>query len=84
MDDMTASGAYGFQSFSHAFPGGMATQPMTDVGAGNIPDGVMPKLGFGHQNPLFWVLVIFLIITGYLTFGFDIGIKKLGQLKFGT
>jgi hypothetical protein len=84
MDDQTAFGAYGFNSHTSAYPGGGATLPMTDVGAGNIPSGVLPKLGFGPSNPLFWVLILFLIITGYLTFGFDLGFKKIGSLKVGT
>lgn len=82
--EQTAVGAYGFQAYSQAYPGGAAVMPSTDVGTGNVPSGVLPKFGFGHQNPLFWLLILFLVITGYLTFGFDIGIKKIGDLKLGT
>jgi hypothetical protein len=83
-NDHTASNVYGFSAYTHTYPGGMSTQPVTEVGSGDVPSGVLPSLGFGPKNPLFWVLLLFLIITGYLTFGFDIGLKKLGSLKVGT
>jgi hypothetical protein len=83
MDDHTAMGAYGFSSWSPAYPGGSAVLPMTDI-ADHIPSGVLPKMGFGPSNPLFWVLIIFLIITGYLSLGFDLSFKKIGALKIGT
>jgi hypothetical protein len=81
--DGTAFGEYGFNSHTSAYPGGGATLPMTDVG-NNVPSGVLPKLGFGPQNPLFWVLILILILTGYLTVGFDLGLKKIGKLNVGT
>ena len=83
MDEHLATNAYGFTAYSPANAGGSAVLPMTDI-ANSIPAGVLPKLGFGPSNPLFWVLILFLIITGYLTFGFDIGLKKIGQVKLGT
>lgn len=79
----TAVGAYGFQAYSPSAPGGIAVAGVTSI-AEDIPSGVLPKLSYGPSNPLFWVLLIILIITGYLTFGFDIGLKKLGSLKVGT
>jgi hypothetical protein len=35
----------------------------------------------GWQNPLFWVLILALVIVGYLTFLFDIGVKNVGKEK---
>jgi hypothetical protein len=83
MDEHLASTAYGFSAWTPAYPGGAAVLPATDIGE-HIPSGVLPKMGFGFQNPLFWVLILFLIITGYLTIGFDVGLKKIGSFKVGT
>ena len=83
MDPHTATNAYGYAAYSPAYPGGASVLPMTDIGD-NVPSGVLPKLGIGFQNPLFWVLILFLIITGYLSIGFDLGLKKIGNLKIGT
>lgn len=84
MEGHTAVSAYGFQAYTPAYPGGASVLPSTESGDGNIPSGVLPRMSFGHQNPLFWVLIILLVVTGYLTFGFDIGLKKVGALKLGT
>ena len=86
MDPSTATGAYGFGSYTPAVPGGVSIQPETQLGAiGEIPGAVLTKTGLGHQNPLFWILVFALVFTGYLYGGFDIGIKRIGRetLKVG-
>lgn len=83
--DQTAADAYGFISYTPAYPGGLAVASATDVGHNGAPHEVLPKMGFGHSNPLFWVLVLILVITGYLTLGFNVGIKRVlkGGLKVG-
>lgn len=48
----------------------------------------MPSLGLGHasighSNPLFWLLVIALLVTGYVGFVFDFDFKKLGEARIG-
>ena len=80
--DQTAADAYGFISYTPAFPGGLAVASATDVGTHGAPHEVLPKMGFGHSNPLFWVLILVLVITGYLTLGFNVGIKRV--LKAGA
>lgn len=83
--EQTAADAYGFQSYTPAYPGGLAVAAATDIQMQGIPHEVQNKLGFGHSNPLFWVLILVLIITGYATLGFNVGIKKIfkGGLKVG-
>jgi len=76
--EQTATGAYGFNSYSPAYPGGLAVANATDMGmGGGVPGEVMSKLPFGRDNPLLWVLILFLIITGYITLGFNVGLKKV-------
>jgi hypothetical protein len=76
MDD-TASSVYGFQSYSPAYPGGLAVAQATDVMQQGLPSEVLPSFGLGHRNPLFWILILALIVTGYLTLGFNVGLKKI-------
>jgi hypothetical protein len=82
MDPQTAGGAYGFNAWTPAMPGGVAIMPETHIGvSGDVPGMALPKLSLGHQNPLFWLLILFLLFTGYLYGGFDIGVKKIGNIK---
>ena len=83
--DQTAADAYGFISYTPAFPGGLAVANATNIGSSGVPHEVLPKMGFGHSNPMFWVLILVLVITGYLTLGFNVGIKRVlkGGLKVG-
>lgn len=82
MDPQTAQGAYGYNSWTPATPGGVAIMPETHIGvSGDVPGAVLPKLSLGHQNPLFWVLILVLLFTGYLYGGFNIGLKKIGNVK---
>lgn len=83
--DQTATDAYGFISYTPAYPGGLAVAAATDLQQQGIPHEIQQKLGFGHSNPLFWVLILVLIITGYASLGFNVGIKKLfkGGVKVG-
>ena len=73
----TAAEAYGFTSYTPAYPGGLAVAAATDIQMQGMPHEVSLPLGFGPQNPLFWILILFLIITGYATAGFNVGLKKI-------
>ena len=82
MDPQTAAGAYGYSNWTPALPGGMAIMPETHIGVtGDVPGAALPSLPLSWHNPLFWVLVLALILTGYLYGGFDVGVKKIGNLK---
>ena len=81
MLDQTAQGAYGFNSWTPAIPGGVAIIPETQVGNDGAPGAVLDKLSFGHNNPLFWLLVIFLVFTGWLYASGAFGIKKIGSIS---
>jgi len=82
-DPNTASGAYGFGSWSPSVPGGVAVMPETQIGSvADIPGQVLGKLGpHPMQNPLFWLLVLALIWTGYVYGGFNFGLKKIGSTR---
>lgn len=82
----TASGAYGFSTWTAAPAGGMAIMPETNVGvSGNVPGPALPSLPINWHNPLFWLLMLALVWSGYVYGAFDIGFKKLGsgRLKLG-
>lgn len=82
MDPQTAGGAYGFSAWTPAQPGGVAIMPETQVGvSGIIPGAALPNLPIIGDNPLFWVLALVLIFTGYLYGAFDIGVKKIGNIS---
>ena len=79
----TAGGAYGFSSWSQATPGGMAVMPETAVGvSGTVPGAALPSLPLNWHNPLFWLLVLALVWSGYIYGAFDVGFKKLGSSSF--
>jgi hypothetical protein len=83
MDPSTASGAYGFSGYSPAPPGGIAIMPETNIGvSGDVPSGVLPQLPFSWHNPLFWLLLLALVWSGYVYGAFDVGFKKLGRGSF--
>jgi hypothetical protein len=85
VDPSTAQGAYGFNSWTTAQPGGMAIMPETQVGSsGEIPGAVMSKLPLHSGSPLFWLLILVLVWTGYLYGGFNFGIKKVVKGSFGV
>jgi hypothetical protein len=76
----TASAAYGFQSWNPLVAGGTAIMPETQIGTtGDIPSASLPDLPFLHGNPLFWLLLLFLVWTGYVYGAFDVGVKKIGS-----
>lgn len=77
MDAMNAYTAYGY---SGLMPSRADVAPETQTGTGiGIPAGAIPKLPLGWNNPLFWLLVLFLIFSGYLYGGFSIGLKRIGS-----
>lgn len=83
-DPNTATGAYGFNGYTPAVPGGVAVMPETQMGQdiSNIPAQVLSKIGPNPlQNPLFLVLLGALIWTGYVYGGLDFGVKGLGSTK---
>lgn len=80
MSDFTAADAYGYNSWRPQVPGGMSIAAETQIGQGNELSGaVMGKLPLGLNNPLFWLLVLFLVFTGWIYFGGSLGIKKIGS-----
>lgn len=84
----TALGAYGFSSYSGVPAGGMSlgvtgTMPETALGvSGNVPGASLPSLPINWHNPLFWLLILALVWSGYVYGAFDIGFKNLGSSKF--
>uniref|UniRef100_A0A6M3LJU5 Uncharacterized protein n=1 Tax=viral metagenome TaxID=1070528 RepID=A0A6M3LJU5_9ZZZZ len=79
----TAFGAYGFNGWTPSAPGGVAVMPETQVGVtGDIPGPALPRLPILGSNPLFWLLALALIWSGYVYGAFDIGFKKLGSSSF--
>lgn len=81
MLDQTAQGAYGFSSWTPATPGGVAIIPETQVGNDGAPGQVLPNLPLHWENPLFWLLLIFLIFTGWLYASGSFGIKKIASIS---
>lgn len=78
-DMQSAAGAYGFGSWTPASPGGVAIMAETQVGAtGDIPGGALPKLPFHWGNPLFWLLALVLIFTGWVYGAVNFNVRKLG------
>ncbi len=85
MLDHTAQGAYGFNSWTPAMPGGVSIIPETQVGIEGAPGAVQEKLPLHWGNPLFWLLVLVLVFTGWMYLGASFGVKKIGSanLKVG-
>ena len=80
MDAQTANGAYGFNAWTPATPGGVAIMPETAVGnSADVPGPALPSLPFSWHNPLFWLLLLVLTWSGYVYGAFDIGVKKIGS-----
>ena len=76
-DFSTAAGAYGYvhggmpvgEIMAETNVGGDAT-----LGFDNLP------LGLGTNNPLFWLLILFLVFTGWIFGAFDFGAKNVGSV----
>jgi hypothetical protein len=70
-----ASDLYGFGGNTNADPvaiGGKTTQG----GIGSYDPIQGPAAKYGHNNPLFFFLVLALLLVGYLHFGFDVRVGK--------
>lgn len=86
--DSTASGVYGYGNIlptgydgpvSENMGNSNPTYQVTDSApsgatAGGVSYG---HHSIGHTNPVFWVLVLALVVTGYIGLGFDFNIKNL-------
>lgn len=77
-DPMTAGGAYGFQTYSPQNPSAVGSA-MSSSGAVN--EAVSQVSNIGHtNNPLFWLLLLALIWTGYIFGQFEVGVKRIGKV----
>ena len=81
MDYASAAGAYGY---SHGVKPVADIMAETSVGS-NVDIPFSPNsLGIGISNPLFWLLVLALVFTGWIfgAFDFAFGVKKVGGVGF--
>ena len=81
IDFNTAASAYGFASGP---PTDTSVKPETSVGTGlDSAAGALPPLPLHWGNPLFWLLILVLVFSGWLFGAFNIGgsagIKKIGR-----
>lgn len=76
--ESTAQGIYGFV---HGLIPVGSVQAETQVGADGVDLAGSSSLSLGTQNPLFWLLILFLIFTGWIFGGFDFGVKRIGNVK---
>lgn len=77
MDFSTATGAYGFVHGGTPVGSIMAE---TNVGVTGTPFDA-GALGLGINNPLFWLLVLVLVFTGWIFGAFDFGVKNIGSVN---
>jgi hypothetical protein len=77
----SAAGAYGYQHGANPVGDIMAE---TSVGANADIPFSPSSLGIGTSNPLFWLLLLALIFTGWVfgAFDFAFGVKKVGNVGF--
>ena len=81
--DPTARGSYGFNSWTTSVPGGLAVMAETQTGSsGAVAGAALGPLPLHWNNPLFWLLALFLVFTGWVYLGADFGIKRLGSASF--
>lgn len=78
LDFSSAAGAYGFIHGATPVPGVMAE---TSVGADFSAPFETNTRGFGLDNPLFWLLILALIFTGWIFGAFDFGVKRVGNVR---
>lgn len=74
----TAGGAYGFIHGQTPVGSIMAE---TNIGAEGAVPFTSGTLGFGVNNPLFWLLILFLVFTGWIFGAFDFGVKNVGAVS---
>jgi hypothetical protein len=80
-DMSTAAGAYGFMHGNSPVGDIMAE---TSVGANldaNVPSINAGNLGLGMDNPLFWLLILALVFTGWVFGALDFGVKRVGEVR---
>lgn len=85
---MDAQTVYGWGALRH---GDVPTENMGNSNPGpgmtvthNVPTGfavgnISTSHGAVYNNPLFIVLVLMLVVTGYLGMGFDFHLKRVGK-----
>ena len=78
MDYSSAANAYGF---SHAGNPVADIMAETTVGAGTDGGFAGGSLGIGTSNPLFWLLILALVFTGWIFGAFDFGVKRIGSVS---
>lgn len=71
----SASLVYGYQGGTSA---AVVNSPMEDNRPGGMTVGGIfaNHSALGHQNPMFWVLILALLVLGYIGFMFDIKVGK--------
>lgn len=92
MPNMTASEVYGYGAVQPTGWDGPVTEnvgnhnPTYQV-SDNSPNGMavagigVGHSAYGHRNPLFWLLILALVVTGYVGLGFDFSIRNVGSEK---
>jgi hypothetical protein len=80
VDEFTAAGAYGFGTYtptSTPVAYAQTSSGAADEGVSQIANTVK---GIGHtNNPLFWLLILALVWTGYVFGEFEVGMKRVGK-----
>ena len=82
--NQTAAGAYGFM---HGMVPVGSVQAVTQSGSEGAPTVVgAPSLSLGMDNPLFWLLLLVLLFTGWVfgAFDFMFGVKKIGSTRLSV
>lgn len=72
---MTADDLYGYapKAKAEGFDTSATSKTTAGLGSGHH--------ALGWNNQLFWLLVLILIIVGYLGFAFDVGLKRVGEVR---
>jgi len=81
MDFSTAGAAYGFVHGTTPVGSVMAETNIGGKGDVGIPDFGGRQLSLGAGNPLFWLLILVLLFTGWIFGAFDFGIKRIGSVS---
>lgn len=72
---MMASDLYGFGGYNPGESSALGGRT-TSGGPGEYDPIQGPAAKYGHNNPLFFFLVLALLLVGYLHFGFDVKVGK--------
>jgi hypothetical protein len=80
--EMTAAGTYGFGSYSPDAVSAMPAQTSTGAAGEGVSQIASSITSIGHtNNPLFWLLILALIWTGYIFGVFEVGVHKVGRAR---